>query len=224
MSNKDKAVDLIFEEGAGEMEMELELDGDEILDEEMEKVISEKVKKEEKENKKNKSKRGPKKNTSNKKEKGKKTKKKEPNYKDKHFIEREIKKGRISAPCYRIEKAEKGYDLLEAKGVIFPGDAKYEKYDNTQKMVDGKWMVALKAAEANKSDVFNARHEDGVDIEHDFVRVELHKPGREKDVIELYSVAWAKRTQEEKIKREEERKAKAEKKKAKEKEEKAESK
>lgn len=193
-----------------EMGMELTLEGDEILDEEMEEIIEEKVKQSEKESKKRK--KGPKKSNKNSEGKTKKPKKKkEINYNDIRFIEREIKKGRISAPCFRIEKVDedKTYDLLESKGIVFSKDAKYEKYNNTPKMVDGKWMVTLKAAE-QYGDKFKGKHKDGTEIEHEFVRVELHKPGREKDVIETYKVSWAKDKQKTILKKQEEKKKKLE--------------
>lgn len=202
-------------EDAAEEILELELDGDDLS--EMEEIVKEKVKQEEKENQKNKSKRGPKPNSSNekenrkdKKEKSKPKDKKKIDINDKRVIESQIKKGKISAPCFRIEKNEvdKTYDLLMAPGVIFSSDAKYEKYGNTKKMVDGKWMVTMKAVEVLGTEKFKARTEDGQELEHDYVRFELHKPGRDKDVVELMSVREAKSRAHEANKKLEEKKKK----------------
>jgi hypothetical protein len=184
-----------------EMEMELELDG-ETVESEMEELVAEKVKQEEKNNKAQKHKRGPKPN-SEKKDKDNKEKapKKEKalDLKNKNIIQREIKKGRLSAPCGRIEKIETSdgsnqYKLLLAEGVIFAEDAKenYKELETVNKMNDGKFIVTQSASDRLGTEKFNAKHENGEEVEHDWVRVELHKPGRKKDVIELFTVADAK--------------------------------
>lgn len=184
------------QEQAPPMEMELEMDGADITSQ-MEEIVAEKVKQEEIKNKEQKHKPGPKpqteeEKTAKKEAKAEESGKKEAvlNLKDPNTVQREIKKGRLSAPCFRIEKvdADNTYDLKMSPGVIFSKDAKYEKYDNVKKMVDGKTMVTLKAVEVLGHEKFKAKHENGEEIEHDWVRVELHKPGRDKDVVELYSV------------------------------------
>lgn len=185
-----------------EMEMEMELDGEEITAE-MEEIVSEKEKAEEKKNKEQKHKRGPKPKTEEEKAKNKEDKPKEKqekklNLKDINTIQREIKKGRLSAPCYRIEKVEGengiSYDLLRAYGVIFSKDAvgNYKKYDNIQKMNDGKSLVTIDASKQLNTEKFKAKHENGEEVEHDYVRYELSKPGRDKDVIQLMRVSEAK--------------------------------
>lgn len=211
-----------------EMEMELEMDGEEIQGE-MEELVAEKVKKEEKENKEQKSKRGPK--PGNKEEKAAKEEDKKPeekkekalNLNDQNVIQREIKKGRLSAPQGRIEKTEAGdYIMKLADGVIFPQDAKetMKEFDKIGKMNDGKFVLTNHAAEVLKTDKFTAKHENGEEVEHDYVRVELHKPGRDKDVVELFTVRAAKdflNVQTAKTKKKEEETKKKEEKAAKEK-------
>jgi hypothetical protein len=201
-------------------EMEMELDGEEIQNE-MEPLIQENIKKEEKENQEQKSKRGPKpggsKETKNDEgDKPSEKKEKALNLKDQNIIQREIKKGRLSAPQGRIEKTENGdYVMKLAPGVIFPKDAKYEVVDTITKMNDGKFVLTNYAAKTLGVDKFKAVHENGEETEHNFVRVELHKPGRDKDVVELFTVTEAKNQlniQEAKYKKkEEEAKKKAEK-------------
>jgi hypothetical protein len=180
-------------------EMEMELDGEEIQND-MEELVAEKVKKEEKENKEQKSKRGPK--PGNKKEDASpegetKPEKKEKalNLADKNIVQREIKKGRLAAPQGRIEKTEAGdYIMKLAPGVIFPQDAKgnFLDVDKIAKMNDGKYVLTMAAATGLNTDKFKAVHENGEEVEHDYVRVELHKPGRDKDVVELFTVTEAK--------------------------------
>lgn len=190
----------IAEEIIEEMEMEMELDGEDIQSE-MEELVSEKVKKEEKENKEQKSKRGPK--PGNKKEETINDESKKPlekkekalNLNDSNIIQREIKKGRLAAPQGRIEKTEAGdYIIKLADGVIFPQDAKetMKEFTKIAKMNDGKYVLTKHAADTLKADKFKAKHENGEEVEHDYVRVELHKPGRDKDVVELYTVREAK--------------------------------
>lgn len=198
-------------------EMELVLDGESPVMEEIEEVVQENLKNEKAMNEKAKSKRGPKsprKPTEPSESKAKEDKKNVINLKDARIIEREIKRGRLSAPCFRIEKTENGtYDLLHAEGIIFPEDAKgkYKKYDNTPKMVDGKWMVTLKAKELY-GDKFKAKHQNGEEVEHQLVRFELHKPGREKDVVEVMTISRAIDLLNNKAKAEEKKKEKATKK------------
>lgn len=180
------------QEKVEEMEMEMELDGEDVM-EEMEELVAEKVKQEEKENKAQKSKRGPKPGNKNKEEKEKKEpKKKELNLKDLNIIQREIKKGRLPAPQGRVEKTDDGYVMKLADGIIFPSDAKYKEVGTTQKMNDGKYILTELAAKELKAEKFKAKHENGEEVEHEFVRVELHKPGREKDVVHLFTVNQAK--------------------------------
>lgn len=223
VENQDGGVTEVQEE---EMGMELELDGEEVQGQ-MEELVKEKVNQEEKENQEQKSKRGPKPN--NKKDDvpaadGKddkpadKPKEKALNLKDQNIIQREIKKGRLSAPQGRIEKTEAGdYIMLLADGIIFPQDAKgnYKEVSHIAKMNDGKYVLTNHAATSLKADKFTAKHENGEEVEHEYVRVELHKPGRDKDVVELYTVTEAKnflKIQDAKtIKKEEEAKKKAEK-------------
>lgn len=206
------------------MEMEMELDGEEIQSE-MEEIVSEKVKQEEKQNQEQKSKRGPKPLTDEEKaakqeEKKEDKKEKALNLKDINIIQREIKKGRLSAPQGRIEKLEdgSGYILKLADGVIFPQDAKgnMKEIEKIAKMNDGKYIITNHAAAALNTEKFKAKHENGEEVEHDYVRVELHKPGRDKDVVELFTVKEAKSflRQNEAVakKKEEEAKKKAEKK------------
>jgi hypothetical protein len=50
----------------------------------------------------------------------------------------------------------------------------------------------MAAATGLNTDKFKAVHENGEEVEHDYVRVELHKPGRDKDVVELFTVTEAK--------------------------------
>jgi hypothetical protein len=181
-------------------EMELEMDGEEIQDE-MEELIKERVEKDERDAKEQKHKRGPKPQTEEekaaKKEKAPK-KEKVLNLKDKVIQEREIKKGRLSAPQARIEKVESPdgnkYKLLLADGVIYPQDAKgnMKEIDEITKMNDGKYIITNLAAKNLGMDKFKSKHENGEEIEHDYVRVELHKPGRDKDVVMLFTVAEAK--------------------------------
>jgi hypothetical protein len=206
-----------------EMGMELELDGEEVQGQ-MEELVKEKVNQEEKENQEQKSKRGPK--PGNKKDDVPaaddkpvdKPKEKALNLKDKNIVEREIKKGRLSAPQGRIEKTEAGdYIMLLADGIIFPQDAKgnYKEISHIAKMNDGKYVLTNHAATSLNTDKFTAKHENGEEVTHDYVRVELHKPGRDKDVVELYTVTEARnflKIQDAKIiKKEEEAKKKAEK-------------
>lgn len=207
-----------------EMEMEMELDGEEIQGE-MEELVAEKVKKEEKENKEQKSKRGPKPKKDEIPAEGEvkekpvaEKKEKALNLNDQNIIQREIKKGRLAAPQGRIEKTEAGdYIMKLADGVIFPQDAKatMKEFARIAKMNDGKYAVTNHAAQTLNTDKFKAKHENGEEVEHDYVRVELHKPGRDKDVVELFTVKEAKnymKVTEAKIaKKEEEAKKKAEK-------------
>jgi hypothetical protein len=179
-----------------EMEMELELDG-ESVEEEMEELVSEKVKQEEKKNKEQKHKRGPKpKSESEKKDKEKAPKKEKAlDLSNQNIIQREIKKGRLMAPCGRIEKMEDGdYKLLLAEGIIFAEDAvgNYKELEVTKKMNDGKFIVTQTASDNLGAEKFKSKHENGEEVEHVFVRIELHKPGRKKDVVELFTVAEAK--------------------------------
>lgn len=211
-------------EVGGPMEMEMELEGSEISAE-MEEIVSEKVKQEEKQNQEQKSKRGPKPLTdeekaAKKEEKKDDKKEKALNLKDINIIQREIKKGRLSAPQGRIEKTEAGdYIMKLADGIIFPQDAKdnFKEAGRIAKMNDGKSVITVAAATALNVDKFKAKHENGEEVEHDYVRVELHKPGRDKDVVELYTVREAKdilRRQEAVIKKKEEDTKKKEEKKA----------
>lgn len=212
-----------IENQESEMEMELEMDGQDIQNE-MEQLVADKVKKEEIENQEQKSKRGPKPGSSNKKENetpegekpADKPKEKALNLKDMNIIQREIKKGRLAAPQGRIEKTDAGdYVMLLADGIIFPQDAKgnYKEIAHIAKMNDGKYILTNHAADG--VDKFIARHENGESVEHEYVRVELHKPGRDKDVVELYTIKEAKNFLKIKdattAKKEEEAKKKAEK-------------
>jgi hypothetical protein len=205
-------------------EMEMELDGEEIQGE-MEELVAEKVKKEERDNQEQKHKRGPKpggrKEEKEINESPVEKKEKALNLKDINIIQREIKKGRLAAPQGRIEKTEAGdYVMKLAEGIIFPQDVKdnFKEIGKIAKMNDGKFVLTNYAANTLKVDKFIAKHENGEEIEHQYVRVELHKPGREKDVVELYTVTDAKnylKIQDAKlIKKEEEAKKKAEKEKA----------
>lgn len=211
-----------------EMEMELEIDGEEVNNE-MEELVAEKVQKEERDNQEQKHKRGPKPQTEEEKAEKKENQKEEKkekalNLNDVNIQQREIKKGRLSAPQGRIEKNENGYSLKLAQGIIFPQDAKatMTEFQTTQRMNDGKYIVTSMAAKNLGLDKFKAKHENGEEVEHQYVRVELHKPGREKDVVELFTVAQAKefmKVQDAKDKKKEEEAKKKAEKEAKEKEE-----
>lgn len=205
-----------------EMELEMELDGEEIQND-MEQLVAEKVKKEEKDNIEQKSKRGPKPGA--KKEDTAETpvekKEKALNLNDLNIIQREIKKGRLAAPQGRIEKTDAGdYVMKLADGIIFPQDAKgnLKEIGKITKMNDGKYVLTNHAATSLNVDKFLSKHENGEEVEHQYVRVELHKPGREKDVVELYTVAEArdylKIQDATALKKEEKAKKKAEKEKA----------
>jgi hypothetical protein len=90
-------------------------------------------------------------------------------------------------------------------------------------MNDGKFVLTNHAAESLNTDKFKAKHENGEEVEHDYVRVELHKPGRDKDVVELFTVKEAKnylKVADAKMKKKEEDAKKKEEKAAKEKAEK----
>lgn len=202
------------------MEMTMTLDGEDLM-EEMEEIAAENVKIEEAANKANKHKRGPKPGSTNKSKEGKEPKApkvKELNLSDTNVVQREIKKGRITAPQGRIEKDENSsqYILKLADGVIFAKDAKetMKEFAQNKVMNDAKYQVTNEAAKRLGTDKFKAQHENGQEVEHAFVRVELHKPGRDKDVVMLFTVSEAKthmRMVNEKAKRkEEEDKKKAE--------------
>lgn len=227
IKNESEATEMENQEMEMELdssEMEMELDGEEIQNE-MEPLVQENIKKEEKENQEQKSKRGPKPGgkketkTDEGDEKPAEKKEKALNLKDQNIIQREIKKGRLAAPQGRIEKTEDGntYVMKLAPGIIFPKDAanNYEIVDSISKMNDGKYVLTNHAAKSLGADKFMAKHENGEDVEHQYVRVELHKPGRDKDVVELFTVSEAKNflnIQEAKDKKkEEEAKKKAEK-------------
>jgi colicin import membrane protein len=214
------------------MEMEMELVMDEETTAEMEELVEENVKKADQKHQEQKRKRGPKPGSENKKkdekEKEDKPKKEKAlNLQDMNIVQREIKKGRLSAPQGRIEKMEdgSGYLMKFAEGVIFPQDAKenMKEVEKVAKMNDGKFLLTNHASTVLNTEKFKAKHENGEEVEHDYVRVELHKPGREKDVIELFTVREAKsylrKNEEISKKKEAEAKKKAEKA-AKEKEEK----
>jgi len=214
---------------AENQEMELELSGDE-LEQEMEPIVKDQIKKEEKANQTNKSKPGPKAGSTKKKNEGKEAapkKEKELNLNDFSVVLKEIKKGRISSPQGRIEKTEDGnYKLLLKDGVIFPTDGKFEVFDTIDKMIVGKDVVTLEAAKRFATNgKFKAKHENGEELEHNYVRIELHKPGRKKDVVEIFTIKEAqnklKQRQELEMKREAEKKKKEEKEKAEKEEEKA---
>lgn len=196
------------------MEMTLEMEGEELIGE-MEEIAAENVKIEEAANKANKHKRGPKAGSTNKPKEGKEPKApkvKEINLSDLNVIQREIKKGRISAPQGRIEKDEKSsqYILKLADGVIFSKDAKgnMKEFAQNKVMNDAKFQVTLEAAKRlGNPEKFKAAHENGQEVEHNYVRVELHKPGRDKDVVMLFTISEAKahmRQVEAKAKRKEE--------------------
>lgn len=199
--NKTEGVNEMENElNVNEMELELEMDGEE-LQAELEEVVENKVKQEEKQKQESKSKRGPKEGSSNKKKDNaegteKEDSKNKINLSDANVVQREIKKGRISAPQARIEKVEGGdYKLLLAPGVIFAKDAKdkFEDIGTIKVMNDGKYQVAVEAVKKLGTENFKAQHENGEEVEHDWVRVELHKPGRDKDVVQLHSTAVAKK-------------------------------
>lgn len=204
-----------------EEEMELELDGDEI-EGEMEELVAENVAKAEKQHKEQKHKRGPKpgskKKTSDDKE-AKPKKSKEADLNNPQIVQREIKKGRLSSPQGRIEKTDEGYRLMIAEGVILRDDVKeFKEFAVVSKMQEGKSLVFLKAAEMLGTETFKGITHDGKEKEHGFVRVELHKPGREKDVVELYNAAFA-NSEKKKMEEKEKRKLEAAEKAAKKKEE-----
>ena len=209
-----KAADEITPVEETPMEMTMTMDGEELMGE-IEEVVAEKVKQEEIDNKANKHKRGPKEGSTNKAKEGKEPKepkKKEINLSDLNVIQREIKKGRISAPQGRIEKDENSsqYILKLADGVIFSKDAKenMKEFAQNKVMNDAKYEVTLEAVKRlGNVDKFKAQHENGQEVEHNYVRVELHKPGRDKDVVMLFTTSEAKnhmRIVNEKAKRKEE--------------------
>jgi hypothetical protein len=185
------------------MEMELVLDGED-LQEEIEEAVQEKVKEEEKKNKAQKRKRGPKPGSKAKKDSGEeaaKPKAKELDLGNINIVQREIKKGRLTAPQGRIEKTKDGYEIFISKGVIYPKDQNWQSEGNIKIMHEGKFVTTLKFEDlANENGKFNSVHENGMEVEHEFVRVELHKPGRLKDVVELYSISEAKSKMAQRIK------------------------
>lgn len=184
-------------------EMELELD-DESLNE-MEEIVAEKVKEEEYKSKKEKSKPGPK-GPRDKKESTEKTKKEKTAVEIKSNLEKLIKKGVIAAPQGRIEKMEDGnYRMLLAEAVGTREDvgphSEWTHVDDVKVMHHGKFILTEYAAD-KFGFPFKHQTDDGEIIEHKFVRVELHKPGRDKDVVELYLVDDAKRRVKELTKKE----------------------
>ncbi len=196
--------------------MELELD-DETL-EDMEEIIQDKVAKEAAENKKKKSKPGPKGPRKEKTDEEKKASKPKKTTAEelKSSLERNIKKGIICAPQGRIEKLDDGnYRMLLAEAVGTREDvgphAEWTHVDDIKVMHHGKFILTEYAAD-KFGFPFQHQTDDGEVIEHNFVRVELHKPGREKDVIELFKVDEAKRRIDELNKREQRKEEEAKKK------------
>jgi hypothetical protein len=197
--------------------LELEMDGEE-LEEEMEDIVKEKVKAEEKQNEEQKHKRGPK--PGGKKDKEEKAsdgeekpakKPKELDLTNPNIVEREIKKGRLSAPQGRIEKTDSGYKILTSDGIIYPKDQNWKHEDTVSIMHEGKFITTLKFENLSEDGKFKAKHENGQEVLHQWVRVELHKPGRDKDVVELFSLnsAQQKLAQREKVKAEKSKSDKA---------------
>lgn len=194
-------------------ELELELDGED-LQEEIEESVLEKVKEEEKKNKEQKSKRGPKPGSRKKNNDGEEkpaAKPKELDLKNPNIVQREIKKGRLTAPQGRIVKVDDGYEILISKGIIYPKDQNWQSEGNIKVMHEGKFVTTLKFEDLlNENGKFNSTHENGSEIEHEFVRVELNKPGRDKDVVELYSISEARSKMAQRIKLNKAEEAKAE--------------
>jgi hypothetical protein len=183
--------------------MELVMDGDKM--EEMESIVEEKVKDSQEKAKSESRKRGPKAG----KDKDKETdanesktadasspKESPSDLKNIRIMEREIKKGKVISPLGRIEKnAENRYDLLLVSELsAYSPKVKYEKVGETDKLVDGKWELSVIAADKFgdrfklKLDGTALAVEGEESVSHEFVRVELHKPGRDKDVVEIYSI------------------------------------
>lgn len=183
------------DESTPEMEMELEIDADEL-----EETVAKNVEKQEqKKREAEKSKRGPKGPRKNKEEgeAEKKSAKKDIDLSNVRILEREIKKGTVAAPQGRIEKIVEGENagkyrmLLAEGGVMIKKDVKeYEEVGIIDKLQEGKWVLTNIAAE-RYGKKFNHQTDEGQTITHHYVRVELHKPGREKDVTEIYPVPWA---------------------------------
>lgn len=200
-------------------EMELSLDDEELGD--MEKIVDEKIEESEK---KVKGKKG--KKAKEESEDGEEAAEKEekPKAKEKvdltsgRILEREIKKGNVFCAQGRIEKTDEGdYRMLLADEITTrTKDLEFKEVGRTAKLNDGKWEIALLAKE-KFGDKFV--HMDGDKaIKHDTIRVELHKPGRDKDVVETYSLTWAqsqaKSIEDKKAKREADAAKKAEREKA----------
>lgn len=190
-------VDEIELEDNNEEEIELEDDGMEMeLDaDDLESLVEENVENKERQKRKEDSrKRGPKGPRKDKEDKvEKKSSPKNKDLKSPSVLQRELKKGNIAAPQGRIEKIDDGkYKMLLSKGIMVKDDVKgdYEEVGTVDKMEEGKWILTSIAAE-KYGDKFKHEKEDGTFIEHDFIRVELHKPGRPKDVSEIYSVKTA---------------------------------
>lgn len=184
--------------------MEFEVDGDE-LHEEMEDIVKAKVKEDTKAAEEQKSKRGPKPGSKRepkepeldedgKVKEPKATKSKELDLTHTNIVQREIKKGRLSAPQGRIERnVDGGYEMFISNGIIFSKDQNWISQGPVDIMHEGKFITTIKFADlANENGKFPAVHENGTKTEHEFVRVELHKPGRAKDVVELFSISEAK--------------------------------
>jgi hypothetical protein len=212
MAEKEMELELEVEGTESDESLELEMDGEE-LEEEMEDIVKEKVKAEEKSNQEQKHKRGPKPGAKKEKEEaaektdGEKPAKKpakELDLSNSNIVEREIKKGRLSAPQGRIEKTDEGYKILVSDGIIFPKDQNWKHEETVSIMHEGKYITTIKFDGLSEDGKFKAQHENGTEVSHQWVRVELHKPGRDKDVVELFSLnsAQQKLAQREKVKSE----------------------
>lgn len=111
------------------------------------------------------------------------------------ILEREIKKGTVTCPQFRIIKINDGsYDIHMAPELSTrTKELKFEKVGNSSKLVDAKIDAGIIAAKA-----FGEKftHVDGNQtIEHEWYRFEMHKPGRDKDVTESLKISQAKSSQ-----------------------------
>jgi hypothetical protein len=225
--------------GTEEMEMELTEDTQELANDmemtlggedemqRMEEIVGDKINEEQRANKISQSKRGPKgprkdkvtETTAETTTVPKVTEKAD--IRNTRIMEREIKRGTIVSPQGRIEKTTDGdyLMLLASELTSRTENLKFEEVGKIDKLNDGKFAISVIAAEKfgekfkvsldGKSLV--GEGEDGVI--HDLVRVELHKPGRDKDVVEAYNIKWAvsqKKSMDEKVQRKAEKESKKE--------------
>jgi hypothetical protein len=183
--------------------MEMTLGGENEM-QQMETIVGDKVAEEQRINDANKSKRGPKgPRTPTTTEGGETTPPKEKekiDLRNARIMEREIKRGTVVCPQGRIEKTEDGkYKMLLAPELsVRTKELKFEEVGTIDKLNDGKWALSAIAGErfapnfrVSSDGQALANDDDAGSVIHDYVRVELHKPGRDKDVVESYRIKWA---------------------------------